>query len=571
MLENNQTNNQTNRKRHQRPSKTKNYTVDEIGKKYSEIYKKYGDKKGLDLINTFINSPYIQNERINSLSTRPYFRDREEIEKALKSPSNYDRELRSTSWSLLSNTYPYYKMIKLYSDILTYNYYTFPRNIKSKEEFSSDKFKKEEKLVNSFIDAIKPQYTFRRIAMESCIEGKRAYILRSNFNKNQSTVDYAILQALPSDWWKITSKTQDSYYGISFNFAYFWQPGTDISQFPPIFQQFYDEIKGCFQIDRSKGRLRPIKGSKMPSNLILEYSKDQYYMWMDMPSNLVWCFSVDESNGWQVPPFIGLFLSLQDLNSYQYLQSQLASIPLYGVITGEVPFNEKNKSGSHINDFAISPEVYIGEEYRANAVFPPGISALYTPIKNMKLHQFQEQVNSSKIYTDAMQQTIATAGLTGLQSTTDKPTIAMIKASEKIETRFIDFMYRQFEHFMEVVFEDILVLDYDWKFEMFGSVFTIDDEKNDLANKISTGHSYLLPRFLACYNLNLRNANIICDYIDDSGIYDKLKTPPSAYQSSGEQSNGPGRAEIDDDDVDNDNTALSKESGTNKIENRAYN
>lgn len=551
--------------------KNRNYTIDDIGKKYSDIYKKYGDTKGLNFLNTFINSPYIQNERVNSLSTRPYFNDREEIEKALKNPSNYDLMLRSTSWSLLSNTYPYYKMIKLYSDILTYNYYTFPRNIKNKDEFNSDKFKKEERLVNSFIDAIKPQYTFRRIAMESCIEGKRAYILRQNFNKNSGKVDYAILQALPSDWWKITSKTQDSYYGISFNFAYFWQPGADISQFPDIFREFYDNIKGSFQIDKSKGRVVPIENKKIPNNVILEYINDQYYMWMDMPPNIVWCFSVDESNSWQVPPFIGLFLSLQDLNSYQYLQSQLASIPLYGVITGEVPFNEKNKSGSHINDFAISPEVYIGEEYRANAIFPPGISALYTPIKNMKLHQFQEQVNSSKIYTDAMQQTIATAGLTGLQSTTDKPTIAMIKASEKIETRFIDFMYRQFEHFMEVVFEDILVLDYDWKFEMFGSVFTIDDEKNDLANKVSTGHSYLLPRLLACYNLNLKNADIICDYIDVCGIYDKLKTPPSAYQAGNDSGKGPGRAEIDDDDVDNDNTALSKESGTNKMENRAYN
>lgn len=544
------------------------YSLGDINSAYSQLYTKYNDNYNVS--QTFYSSnPYIQNQRIKSLSTRSSFQDRENVEKHISQPGSSEMPLRGLSWDLMSSTYQYYKMLKMYSDILTYNHYVYPEFV-DKEVMSTRKFQLEEKLVSRYIDKINPKYTFRRITLETLVEGKRAYIIRDSFDKKTGEVDFALLQALPSDFWKVTSKTQDSYYGISFDFTYFWQPGTSIDQFPPVFKEYYELLYPCVNVVNNIVSLKD--KAKIPENVNVEFdsSVNKWFFWTEIPADLVWVFSIDESTPNQVPPFTGLFLQLQDLNSYQYLQTQLASIPLYGILTGEVPMADKNKSGNHINDFAISPEVYAGEEYRANASVPPGVAAVYSPIKNVQFHQFKEQVNSSKIYTDVMQQTIATAGLTGLQSTTDKPTIAMIKASEKIEGRFIDFIYQQFKHFMNTVFETRLVTDYKWTFDIFGTIFRDKEDSAELLNKINGGHHYLLPKLLAYEGYSINTASCISDYVDASKLYDKLKVPPTAFTQSGAKpdGNGAGRKELSDDEVENDNTAISKENGTNKSENR---
>lgn len=515
--------------------------------------------------NMWTSDPYVQNQRIKRLTTAPIWKSREDVERYLSSPETSERELRETSWSLLGNTYPYYKMVKMYADILLYNTYAYPKYLPTGKAKTND-FKKEADFVYKYLDELNPQYTFRRIAMHTAIEGKSAYLIRDSFDKEKGNVDYVILQALPTDYWKITSKTQDSFYGIMFDFSYFWQPGTSIEQFPSFFKQIYAQLSQC--ISRNGNDIKIT--SKLFDSVIVEYSQSQgrYFLWVELPSDLCWCFSVDESNSWHAPTFMGMFLGLQDLNSYQYLQTQLASVPLYGMLTGTVPLHDNNRSGNHTNDFRITPEVYLGDEWRTESKLPSGIGAIFSPVENLKLQTFPETVNGTKIYNDAMQQNIATAGLSGILSTSEKPTVAMVKAAQKIESRYMDFMYRQFEHMMDTIFEDRLNLKYVWRTEVFGDIFSDKETRDDLANRVTGGHSYLLPKFLACYNLDLSSANSLADWVQSTEIYQKLTVPPTAYTAGGGDFGG-GRPEMTDDQVDNENTALSREAGTNKIENRA--
>lgn len=516
--------------------------------------------------------PYIQNQRLKSLKTAPAFPERSDLESALANPGMNELTLRSMSWSLTATSYPYYKMMRLYSDILLYRYYAFPKYI-DKKEFKTARFKAEQDYVHRWLDKFDPERTFRRITMETLIEGKRAYAYRQSLDTKNKKVDYATLQELPSNWWKPTYKSTDSYFGVSFNFAYFWTPGTSPDQFPPIFRKLYNEMMGFTRIERGTVK---IDFDKVDTKRFeIEKSASVWYVWAELPASEVWCFSADESHSWQVPPFLGLFLSFQDLGSYQFLQTQLASIPLYGILSGEIDLHDdaRGSQSQQVDDLRLSPAMISMLEAQATALMPPGTSPIFAPIKNFKFHQFQEQVNSSKIYTEALQQVIATSGLTGLQSTSEKPTVAMVNASKSVEKRFADIFYPQFMKFVDTIFEKKMDFKYEWKFQIFGDVFTEKETVESLQKQIAVGQSYLLPKLLAYQKLDMSSVDDVADWVKASGIYDRMLMPPTAMSGAiAKDDNKPkgGRPEIDEGEIDNDNTASNKDLGINKGEDHVF-
>lgn len=545
------------KKQNQKTEQENQITLNEINKLWTNVTsnKNFIDNPG-NLVGFFSQDPYLQNQRLKQLKSYPIFLDRDTVESALKNPGYSEQALREMSWSLSTNTYPYYKMLRLYSDILSYRHYFYPKYINKKGEVAKD-----QELISKWIDKFQPERTFRRIALECGIEGKRAYVLRDKMSEDLKDVEYALLQELPSNWWKPTFKSANSYYGISFNFTYFWMPGTTPEQFPPIFQEYYRQLMGC-TVDENG--IKSINIEKAPSWMNVEYNSrlSKWYLWAELPSDIAWCFSMDETNAWQIPPFIGLFLSLQDLGSYQFLQTQLSTIPLYGILSGEIPYHEDNKGASVTNDLRLSPDLVTQLVEDADGKLPPGVSSVFAPLENIKFTQFQQQVNSSKIYTDVLQQLIATSGLTGLQSTTEKPSVAMVKASQTIESRFADILYGQFNKFMNTVFEDHLNLYNGWRFEIFGNVFDDDKKLADIQKQISMGQSYLLPKMLAYYDLDMTSALSISDWVDSVGIYDKMKVTPNAYVGNMDEDKN-GRPQLEEDEIENDDTAKSVDSGLN--------
>ena len=126
---------------------------------------------------SFVNDPYLLNQRIKQLSTLPAFTDREQIEESLKNPENNEFDLREATHSMIYLTYPLYRLQMLYEGILKYRSYIEPRYV-DKKEMNTPRFKSDWKLVDMWQKKLNPQKQFRRIVAEVIPEGKRAYYLR---------------------------------------------------------------------------------------------------------------------------------------------------------------------------------------------------------------------------------------------------------------------------------------------------------------------------------------------------------------------------------------------------------
>lgn len=565
----------------QEKNQQQNLTFQQVENKWKKVFSQYGNFGGIfpgQYITSagakFVNDPYLLNQRIKQLSTLPSFVERDDIEESLKNPENNEYNIRQATHSMLRLTYPLYRLQMLYEGILTYKSYIEPKYVQ-KDEMKTPRFLSDWKFIDMWHKKLDPERQFRRIVGEVIPEGKRAYYLRQSYNSttNKECVDYVYFQVLPSDWYKIIKHSTNSYEVVAFNFAYFWQAGTNLGQFPPIFAKYYQELMDATEIDKN-GR-RWIDPLKTPEDVVIEYNQEKmsWFYWKELPSDECFVFSFTETDDLQISPFSSLLLQAQDLASYSLLQQQLLTVPLYSMLLGELPLHDNNKSGNYLDDFRLSPEAVAAFEQKVNSSMPPGTTYNIVPSVKNTLYHFQEVPNANTIYNTGLQQMINTSGASTLMTTTEKPSVAQVGVGKIIETRYIDRIYDQFMHACNIILNNMYCcgdLKFRWQFYIHGDAFSEKDKLDQIEKSLSLGMVQFMPKYLSYYGKSLMDAVTDIDWVESSGIYSKFKPLINPYGSSNNStsSNKNGRPKADIDKIENDNTAASIDSGTNVAENR---
>lgn len=519
------------------------------------------------------NNPFIANQRVKNLNTLPNLGGRDVLEGALQDPQNNESVLRAATHSVLNQTYPLYKLQYLYEGILSYHHYAFPTYV-PKEDMSKPRFKNDSILVDKWIKRLDPKKTFRRIVAEVISEGKKSYIVRQKYTRGSkdAEVDYVMLQNLPSEYYRLTGISDDSYYVTSFDFMYFLNPGVTLDQFPPIFKEIFDELRGVIGTD-DKGR-QYIDASKVErQGVTVEFRKGTWAFWAELPSDLAWMFCFTEADANAVSPFVSLLLMGVDLANYNLLQQQLVSAPLNSIILGEIPLVPETKStGFQADGLTLSPQAVSMFENSINAMFSNrNIAYKMTPAQKNQMYNVPNIPNSQTIYNEAVKGMSNTSGSSALQSLSDKPSVSQTNNARIIEKRYVDRIYEQFEHFVNKMFEKMYDegdLSYRWEFKIFGNSLLETQERDALEKSLNYGQTHLLPMYLAYSDLSMLDAVSISDWVDATKLYDKFKPLVNSFTNTGKDGGDDkgGRPKVEN--PDNDNTADSQDSGANTGETR---
>ncbi|MHC1722456.1 MAG: hypothetical protein AB9836_04525 [Aminipila sp.] len=527
------------------------------------------------------NNPHIQHTRLLRNKSQPFMYDRSDLEYMIKNPESCEEQLRRASHAFDYTSYPLYKLKQTLSSILTYRWFYMPQYIGPRDAEKED-YKTERRFVDKFCKKLDPSFRGRIIAEEALTEGKIFKYIRHNVDKSHNKVYAVELMDLPSDWCKIVGRNSESYYTVSFNMTYFWSSGASLAQFPPIFTEYAKMLQNITEFSSStttRGKKRRhinmAKAAKLMSNHSeLDISKigGSYFFWVDLPVDECFVFGTDFTSPIQAPMLMGLFLSAQDLSSYEYLQPQLLQMPLYAILTGEIPFNQEKNSTKKQDDYKLSPtartyfESIFYEMMASNNT--RGVDIFMAPAENLKLQNLQEVPNGGKIVTTAYQDFLTKAGITGIQSSTDKPMAGMVATSQKIEARYADLIYCQFANMMNITLEK-LGLNYEWRFVMFGDIFS----EKDMLARAKEGMTLGILADTYIYNAILGRTiedDVATSYeMMHSGILNMripLVSSYSAKQGEGtmppQPSNNRGRDSINIDDVTNEETEESLDKGT---------
>lgn len=103
--------------------------------------------------------------------------------------------------------------------------------------------------------------------------------------------------------------------------------------------------------------------------------------------------------------------------------------------------------------------------------------------------------------------------------------------SAKLESRFTNPVYRQYERMMECIFEE-LNLKFSWKFQMFGSIYTEESIKNKAEKALQTGDTSAYFILAALDGESYLDKISMARTINESGLLDLLKPPETSYTMS---------------------------------------
>ena len=529
-----------------------------VQQKWEQILQ-FSQKNNLDWLKAwgmaYAKNPYVQNDRLKQIKTVGTRYSRDQLESMLNSLSANEQGLRSSSRYFYNTVPPIMKLYHMYADILTYRTY-----IKMNELVSNvgDKVKKEYKQIANWLRAFQTKRTFRDMTLQSMIEGKKFYFLREDFQNH-----IVSLQEMPSDYCKIVHRFEGGWQ-YSFNMMYFLKPGVSPAWFAPEFIEYLEEFYSYYDVEENK--LNP--SMKLPEDVTAYYSNRNWFFWKEIPIGKGWVFGFDDAIPEVLPPLSSMFLDANELNTYKLLEQELLSIPLKQIMTASVPFSKEGKGGNFANDTSITPDLIQLYQDIIQSILPQSVDFIAAPFDSFQVHTFDSVASKNSIVGDAMQNFYSQGGISGLLTTSPKPNLSQVKSAQVLEARFIDKIYQQYKYFLNYNINNMKLAN---NFEIFieGDVFSDKDKYASIEKALMNGQKDMLPEFMSFYDSYIDTAANTMELIDIFGYYDKLQPLVSAYQmnqTGSDKTNGRPSANLDN--VENDNTATSIDTGTNTSDGR---
>ena len=551
-------------------SKTLNQvTINQVQHKLADMFSNF-TQKGVSAMNfqntlsdTFKDNPFIQNQRIKQVSSNISSKSKQDVIAALVNPQNNEQLFREQSMALFFQNYVYGNLLRLNRDIPKFFNYILPQGV-DKKKLQSDNFKKEKVFLNKFIDKLNPPLILKKISLQVAQEGKCTYVPRISYNKQKQVVNFVELQKLPSDYIKYIGMGSENPFICSFNFLMFLNPIHSITDYPDWFGKIWEELQtNGIIIKEKENKLKFKPKSPLNSDHIIEYNSSGYAYWVTLPQNLTITFGADLSTPLQLPEYIGLFSDLKELESYKWLQAQTMLTNITNILTAEV---ELAKEASANSDASIlSVDTILGLQDSCTTSLNSNVLSFFAPLKEFKLHSIEHIPNAMDISLKELRNVISTSGNSALLNTSDKPSIAMIKGSQSLQEEKMQFLTLQFERYINNLIKKELGLVFEYKFYLWGGIFSWKDDFKIVKELLISGLQGMLPRILSVYNTTLEDYQTCCDYMDVLGIVvnnnDKLEKGNSKVV---------GRPETDENDIENDNTAISKETGSNVSDNKEF-
>lgn len=598
-------------------SSNKPITIGDVQQSLTQFYNKMlgvnpgavniGWEGGLFNFNRY--NPFLQNQRLKMLNSYPNELDTETLTNAVSNPVGSEQALRSEGWSLSSSQYLYYKILRLACDIPKFKYYKLPKLL-SEDEYLKESFIREDEFIDDWLEHLDPVNTFKRLSLEVKREGKPTYLFRNSIGRKSNgtkKTNYVAFQKLPSDYVKLTGIGEHGYIA-SFNMLVFMNPAFSLDQYPDYIREIWYGLleTGAVYINPNYGVIGKANNSNkyaVDAQKLYDFTYQSfdstsemtrgiigiepigegklrsvsYMYWVQLPQDVCFTFCSDTSNAWALPDTIGLFLGLRELTDYDTLAGLIQSTPLTALLTAEAETVQNPNPGQ--NQTVLAPETIAGFQDKFNNSTSTNLESFFAPLKNFKLLSLPNIPYSSDITSNATKNFISRAGLAGLIPATDKPSVAQIKGTQLLEEAQCDFVTKQFESVTEFIINNLIGCEYSWEFTLWGNIFTFADEVKTAKELFISGGTFALPKLASAYNMSLRSVVSTQRYIDSLDLYNHFQTVTQAQQAKAdgnipedgkEKRVGAGRPEIDENEIENDNTAASKESGLDTADMRDF-
>jgi len=452
---------------------------------FSENYAvEFAKSMSTPMYNTYFN-PMIMNQGLKNINMNPIFPDRDQVEKMISDPKNNEQALRELAQRLYHSQMNFKRLVHYFASIPTFDYQVLPVNA-SEDDIKSAKFLKEYNKVLDFFDNFDHRKEFGKILIGMMLEDAKFVFLR---NSEAGLT----LQEMPSDYCLVDSWSQYGYL-YCFNLLYFLNSYVDINAFDPIFKKWFKSAMEW----KNDPQYVPNPGFKT------ELRNGRWFYWQEINPSQGWVFKFHNHSAGLTPPFMSLFLDSIEIDNFKRLQKTKTELENYKMIVGTVPLNKNNKSGNKPDDYSISPETLGKFMQTANALLPEGVRLSALPLENLMSVSFENAETKQDVVGTALKNFFAQSGADrSIFGGIDRPNMAIIGPSLKIDEVFITRLYEQFETFCNFqINKNSGKMRWKWKVKFEGTIFDVDERRENALTMAQNG--VILPSLASSQGLNLR-------------------------------------------------------------------
>jgi len=476
------------------------------------------------LNSSYILNPYTQNQFLKNVNMNPMFQNRDEVEKMVYNPKSNEVGLRRLSQHLYNTQTPYKRLLHYFSDMLTWDYDIIPINATG-EEMKSKKFQTDSDMVWNFFNRFNHKKEFRKILLGMMQEDGQYVYWRDG-------IDYDTLQLMSSDYSLIDADSELGYL-YSFNMLYFQQLGVDISGFAPEFKKYY----------RNLINWQSNKSQYAPMDARVENKAGQWCYWQQLPPEKAWIFKFSEQFAGLVPPFLGIFIDVGEIDSYKQLQKTKTQLEVYKMIFATIPRNAAGtgKNGNTRDDFALSADSLGKFSKLINSNLPNGVKFNMIPSESITAVDFAATENKTDIIGSTMKNFYRASGADQALFNSEKPNASTMKASTRIDSAFMEDVYPQFERFCEYHINR-MTKKYKFKIKFVGTIFDQEERKAEAITLAQNG--IITTKLASSQGLNPKQLVQNMDLMKSFGFPDIL-TPIQTANTLSKENGRPTQKEVD--------------------------
>lgn len=501
-------------------------------------------------------NPYIQNSRVKGVSTLPMDYKKNEIVQMLKAPLDNEKPLRQVSEGLEWTAYPFRKIRMTYQGINTCRYFHHPAYL-TKDEAGSEMTRREGVLLDKLNRRLQPDAWAHQIIGQAWQQGKVAYYPRYDVDKSHNAVNWAFLQQIPSDWWKLVGFNSESKYTIMFDMMYFLAvPGADWRQFGSLFEPYLDDFAAVLEPEDAPGNGRRyvfaskdaftgadgrrwhVNADQLRSGAVgspeLYNANGRWCYFVTLPVEDIWVFEIDDTSRAVAPMGTGLFLSFAQISDVEEVALQVMQNPLISIAFGEIPYyTDKITETADATKLSPSGREYFLAEWASmlSAANAGGIAFFPAPFANMHLETLPEATGSSEMTTKQYGYAVLKTGMSGLIPINSDPRAGAVEVSAKLEERVCIPIYQQFSRMMESIYRK-LNLKHEWRFTMFGGFISDVQDLKDARDGMQRGILSETFRYLALRGISIWEDVGMSQLVSESGVLDLRIPMMTSYSGS---------------------------------------
>ena len=354
---------------------------------------------------------------------------------------------------------------------------------------------------------------------------------------------------------------------------------TDYRQFGDLFEPYMNEFDAWLSTPESERKISK-RGEKFVyaarNNATVEGERrtwqqnGRWFYYVSLPIDRVWTFEIDDTTPIVASPLSGLMQTFAQQADYEAAQLSLILNPLIKIFTGEIPYYQSN-SARDDDGLRLSLSLRAVFEGYWNALMAQtntSGTAFYTaPVENIKSHDFSAAANSNEISRSFLDYGMAKSGIQGIVPIDDRPTEEAIKASEKLEARYPQCIYRTLEKMINYLLNEQLNLTYSWKFVIFGDIYSDEQTRANCLKQIDKGDIAAWATLCALDDMSILDKVSMGEVVANSGFLELLQPPQLSYTQSGKTSpKSDTGGSPKKDEIDKKETVIEKETQSETME-----